>query len=538
MLPSILGAVALFSSPVSARFARKNNLRAMQVDQSVPPPPRSKSGSKFFLWLTDPHVDLYYGTDGQQCHRNASVLALHSFGLIGCDPPMALMDAASAEAASVAAKVGGAEFTIFTGDFVRHRQDEMPDPYANVTTTIQRVTESLVSIGGPEKALVGALGNDDSPLNYELKITSQEPSNNWLRNVGSAFETCGAMNPKTLLQYEYGGFTETEMGGLIVISLDTIIYSVRHTPRPADGEPLLADPFGQFAWLRERLQAAKAGGRVVWIAGHIPPGVESYGYTELWHHEYLNAYRGILVDEGLGSVVAAQLFGHVHASEFRVLSGAPREMGPTMLSGSISPIYRSNPGFRLVEYDPDTGRPLNYLVYYSEMPHVGGKLSWKLGYNAIETYPQLKGSFTNEGVSQLSNVLSIGGPVWNTYASWYKVAYTNDLMHCGRSPLLGNLTEEVRLNCVNVYMCAMHIATRADFLICKSMANSSSPIRARGLPSPGDVQMEPEEDEVVPQSETAEAHAARWERLRAAHWESLGLSSKNFSQDLAKEGDE
>ena len=57
-------------------------------------------------------------------------------------------------------------------------------------------------------------------------------------------------------------------------------------------------------------------------------------YTQLAYspREYLYAQ-----DPDLGSYVAAQLFGHIHACEFRLLSNAtnPGMMGPILLSGAL-----------------------------------------------------------------------------------------------------------------------------------------------------------------------------------------------------------
>merc|ERR1712232_400959 len=138
------------------------------------------------------------------------------------------------------------------------------------------------------------------------------------------------------------------------------IYSVWHTPASSH---LPEDPFEQMAWLRQRLEAASAEGRSVWIVGHIPPGMETYGYTELWHQQYVKAYLNLVEDPKLGGCIAAQLFGHVHAEEIRVLPRAPPGAGPVLLMGAISPIFHNNPSFRLVEYDASTGRMLDYTDY-------------------------------------------------------------------------------------------------------------------------------------------------------------------------------
>ena len=54
----------------------------------------------------------------------------------------------------------------------------------------------------------------------------------------------------------------------------------------------------------------------------------------------------IVQDPVLGSIVSAQLFGHVHKDEIRILPKAPRGAGPIFLSSSLSPVYYNNPSFK------------------------------------------------------------------------------------------------------------------------------------------------------------------------------------------------
>jgi hypothetical protein len=159
--------------------------------------------------------------------------------MFGCDPSYALLNSSASAAAQLASAAGGAEFVVFTGDFVRHWQDRLPDPYSNVTDTVENVTRiigsffpTLLTNG---KLSVGILGNDDSPLDYEINITTSESSNPWFSNLYGAFARAGAAPPG---DYSYGGFWETELGNLTILSIDTLIYSVSHIPNESD--PLIA----------------------------------------------------------------------------------------------------------------------------------------------------------------------------------------------------------------------------------------------------------------------------------------------------------
>eukprot|EP00931_Biecheleriopsis_adriatica_P109881 TRINITY_DN84149_c0_g1_i1.p1 TRINITY_DN84149_c0_g1~~TRINITY_DN84149_c0_g1_i1.p1 ORF type:complete len:592 (-),score=58.58 TRINITY_DN84149_c0_g1_i1:148-1659(-) len=458
---------------------RARGLTSQRVSSQQPPsfapPPRVSDTSKFFLWLTDAHVDLYYGTEERQCKKHGELE--HPLGMVGCDPPLRLMESTVQAAYSVAASLGDVEFVLFTGDFTRHQQDLMPDPSKNVTATIEQTLHALSTHDSVGTISVGALGNDDSPQDYQLNITTNETQNPWLSDVATVFSREGCLSSSTLDKYTYGGFYEQSVGGLTVITLNTIIYSVRHIPQPPPGEMLPADPFGQLEWLRNRLQHASATGQTVWIVSHIPPGMETYGYTQLWHPEYLAAYQSILEQPELGGTVAAQLFGHTHSDEFRLMPRAPEKMGPVLIAGAISPIYRSNPTFRLVEYDPLSGRPLNWVVYYSPVPQGDGLCTWRLGYSAAQAYKPLHdgvlsaGALYHAAFEQLALELNESGPLWNIYAGWYKVQYINDLMYCGMQPQAGNETLSARQSCVSTYMCGLRVSNQGEYEECKSQAN-------------------------------------------------------------------
>jgi sphingomyelin phosphodiesterase acid-like 3 len=440
-----------------------------------------RSTSKFFVWLSDIHVDPFYGSEGQQCNSTRhppEQLAANLFGTMGCDPPYALMESASAAAAEAVG--GSAEFVLFTGDFVRHGQSSMPEPEADVLGTIANVSsilgQAFPDLLGKFHIVAGALGNDDSPQDYYLNITTNMPSNPWLTQVGETFLRERALAPEFEGLYDYGGYFERQLGGLTILTINTIIYSVNHWPV---AEELPEDPFLQFSWLRERLQHAAREKRAVWIMGHIPPGMETYHYTELWHPQYMEAYLALVQDPELGAVVAAQLFGHLHADEFRLLPQPPAGSGPILLTGALSPIYDNNPSFRVVEYDSVSGRLLNYSVYYANMTEGSQEPQWSLGYSALPSYPTLAssaavleeaagpGHLSGASYRSLAEKLAEGGEEWDTYVNWYKTRIPNALDRCA-----GTEADEKQA-CISSYVCALVIGSQPDYEAC---ANSTSPV--------------------------------------------------------------
>jgi len=176
--------------------------------------------------------------------------------------------------------------------------------------------------------------------------------------------------------------------------------------------------------------------------------------------------------------VAAQLFGHVHMAEIRTLPNAPHGSGPILTSSALSPIFHNNPAFTVVEYDPSSGRMVNYKIYYAELSSGSQPLVWKLGLDAVASYEVLQGALANPGfltntaMQELGWELARGGSEWNTYAEWYSSLVPNDLMYAGKHPLLAkNLTLQAQRSYPEHYRCGTVISTQAEFYKCTNTTN-------------------------------------------------------------------
>ena len=66
-----------------------SNAQLLQLDLAMP---SGGSDIASFLWLTDAHVDPYYTSSDRQCiKKQTPQLGHYPFGVIGCDPPPALL---------------------------------------------------------------------------------------------------------------------------------------------------------------------------------------------------------------------------------------------------------------------------------------------------------------------------------------------------------------------------------------------------------------------------------------------------------------
>jgi len=438
--------------------------------------------TKFAVWLSDIHLDPFYGapTVGTD---SVAVCASHSrivtaaeadaapYGVLGCDPPARLWSSAVEAAKKIAYEVN-TDTLLFTGDFTRHKQHFFTDPFMNVSDLIGATSDKLVDEFGyitKQSRILGTLGNDDSPRNYELNITNGT-MNPWYHRLSTKFAEANAMSADRAEAYDFGGYYETKVHNVLVLNIQTIIYSAFHYPK----SPMPTDPFGQLKWLRERLTFAVKNGMSAWIVGHIPPGIETYGYTPLWHHTYLKDYLAIVEDPILGKAVAAQFFGHTHTDEFRVLTGAPRGAGPLLVSGAISPIYDNNPTFRLIEYDANTGKLQNIKVFWANLSAASASkpLDWQFGYDFIGSYAdlasqsKLDGGFSNEAFARLASGLETSatsrGDEWARYVAWYKALVPNDLTPLSQA----EASEDNRKRALKEYFCALNVTSAKHYERC------------------------------------------------------------------------
>jgi hypothetical protein len=158
--------------------------------------------------------------------------------------------------------------------------------------------------------------------------------------------------------FRKGGYLARRVSDkLTVLSLNTVIYASHHIPVSTEE---VNDPLDQFAWLAERLSEARENDHRVYIVGHVPPTIGSYRKTQLWEDKYMATYFQILQPYATSSVVVGMLFGHLHSDEMRLI----RNQFPLLLAPSLTPIYNGNPSFRWMEYDTESGAPLDYKTYY------------------------------------------------------------------------------------------------------------------------------------------------------------------------------
>eukprot|EP00977_Amphora_coffeiformis_P003156 scaffold586_cov155-Amphora_coffeaeformis.AAC.17 len=317
-----------------------------------------------FLWLSDIHLDPYYGTENAAGHANCRNLSSPVYGQLGCDAPERLIRHVLEHAAAI---LPTPDFVVLTGDLCRHGTENLKNPVRETQAIVHNITDLIRSAWGKNISIVPSLGNNDVTPDYFLDI--QHPTE-ILEMVTQGLED--VLETETEWStFRLGGYLARNVADhMTVLSLNTLLYATAHSPDQSH----VSDPLDQFAWLQKQLAVAQTANRKVYIAGHIPPALGSYRHSQLWHESYARRYYTIL-DEYDG-VIAGQFFGHLHSDEFRLIrftdetldgnSSNRRSTDPWSLwmVPSITPIYGSNPSFRVVSYDSVSGNLLDYHTYY------------------------------------------------------------------------------------------------------------------------------------------------------------------------------
>jgi sphingomyelin phosphodiesterase acid-like 3 len=262
-------------------------------------------------------------------------------------------------------------FVVVTGDFLGHKFEQKYDSvfagtpdstgaasFADSTMAFMaRWMGGLFPSGVP---IYPALGNNDSGCNdYGMDTQFQRSAaRSWLPLVRGSGRA-----PGFVAAFDSGGYytARPPASNATLVMLNDIYWS--HSYDAACGPDRGAR---ELQWLGEVLREARAAHGRVWLASHIPPGVDIYSSlkdpsnpTLMFTAPYMTAFDSLV--RAYADVIALHLTGHTHMSEFRVYdtgSGGVPDVGVP----AVSPLFGNNPGFVSMRLGPQ-GEPLDYTAY-------------------------------------------------------------------------------------------------------------------------------------------------------------------------------
>ncbi|KAI2496170.1 endopolyphosphatase [Fragilaria crotonensis] len=299
--------------------------------------------SSSFVWMSDIHYDPHFGTpkafamSTSTCSNGTTTTTSTTTAKYGCDSPWSLIQSAMASVAS-----HNSSFVVITGDSSRHGLDQVADSVSQALLPILwNVTRELQANLSPGTIILPVLGNNDVLPDYYLDIV-EDPNSSQLKLIGDTLLDLGVISEDEATLFRYGGYYARTIGNIRVRELQSYDN--------------------------------------VYIVGHIPPTVSSYGHKDMWDEKYRLLYHEIV--EMYASKIRAQLFGHFHDIEFRVV---PSTTLLTFLGPAITPVYNNNPAYQVIHYQTSNGLLEDvdsYILNLSDTSATG----WSKLYSTVEEY--------------------------------------------------------------------------------------------------------------------------------------------------------
>jgi hypothetical protein len=246
---------------------------------------------------------------------------------------------------------------LLSGDFTRHGSGDYSNPAKLVLDAFQNISTWMRDAGF--NVVVSTWGNNDFRQNYYFDVQKRCSEQSLLaatsKSVASNLPNVDASNHLSPTSMECFGYYayEIDQGGIKILSLNTILYSVKHQPKDLTN----LDPGGQFQWMEDQLTACvqDASCGAVWILGHVPPGREWCNGDPSWENVYVQKYVNLLNFFSSHGIIKGQLFGHEHINSIRLIDADNLDIPPIIIAAAVSPVYSNRPSFRVIEYDRDRG---------------------------------------------------------------------------------------------------------------------------------------------------------------------------------------
>jgi sphingomyelin phosphodiesterase acid-like 3 len=289
-----------------------------------------------------------------------------------------------------------AKFAIFLGDALGHNYWTLYKRYSSnksaasyqqfVEKTLQFMTSLIAKEFRPLNVYM-VLGNNDSY--YGDYYTTQ--SNDFFSDSAAAFSKL--INPAELrnsIQHQfsnkgYYAITLPELSGLKLIVLNTNLFSTK-----AKGKNVNKAAEEELKWLHQQLSSASAQHQKVYIAMHIPPGVDLYAslrtklfrLLQLWQPDFDKKFEMELSEHK--TIIRAILTGHLHSDWLHIKKIEDAQI-PLVGVPAVSPKFGNLPSFKVFYFSPQTFELQNYQVYSYEFTRSG---DWRMQFDFNQMHHQ------------------------------------------------------------------------------------------------------------------------------------------------------
>jgi len=322
-------------------------------------------------------------------------------------------------------------FMVITGDFLCHsfqssfatNAPSYPDSLNSFTAKTIQFVALMFNQYFPKTIILPVLGNNDSYCG-DYAVEANGPFLSMFAKAWVPLQRNGSpvLDQAFINTFSKGGYYTYSFrngSGRKMVMLNTVFFSPKYTSCGLQ----TGNPAGtELNWLSNVLKQSKQQNSKIWMAMHIPPGIDVYSSTKgpvttMWADSCSQTFISLITK--YAPIIKAGFCGHTHMDDFRVLynsAGVPVSF--FHISPAISPLFYNNPGFQLLSYNKATFSLTDIKTYYLNVNTTGK--AWALEYDYQKTY-----GVTGINPTSLDAVRKkiFSNPTYrNAYISYYDVS--------------------------------------------------------------------------------------------------------------------
>lgn len=357
-------------------------------------------------------------------------------------------------------------FMIITGDFLCHNFQSnfaqyapaYPDSLKSFTSKTIRFMAMLFNQYFPKTIVLPVLGNNDSFCGDYMV----EPDGQFLAMFAKAWVPLQRnhnlkADKAFVTAFSKGGYYTYSLrdgSGAKLVMLNTVFFSYRYTNC---GTPTENPAAIELNWLSGVLKQSKLQKSKLWLAAHIPPGIDvnstlngkgtcTQNIRTMLNDSCNQVYLQLLTR--YAPVIKAGFAGHTHMDDFRLLYNKGIPISFMHITPAVSPLFGNNPGFQCLSYSKATFGLLNSQTYYYNL-NLNAPV-WQFEYDFQKAYG-VKG-ITPQSLNQVRKEIAANPAYLNKYINYYD----------GSNPNSNN----INLQNWKTYWCGTGNLTTASFAAC------------------------------------------------------------------------
>jgi hypothetical protein len=340
------------------------------------------------LLVSDLHLDPFYGKPGATRPECAVAPgAANVLGAYGCDAPLELVASAIRRAGAE-----NPDVVLAAGDWLRHRA-RLVSPEAtrgaidNITALLSESFVRGQTVAATRPSALDALGNNDVVPDYAFNVSATYRLA--LSDIAASLRARALLTDTEAATFARCGFFRREITGLgprnrslDVIVINSLVWDVELSPPLSPAERDGGDPCGQFAFLENALGGSTNPAILV---AHVPPTIDLHFAVEVvdggapvdtvphfWFASFEARFRAVVAAHR--DRIRMLVFGHTH----HVAMITDADLGvPTLIVGSVSPIYDNLPSVLSLSLDDDTLRPQWATLRQIALPDLTAAAAWR-----------------------------------------------------------------------------------------------------------------------------------------------------------------